>query len=206
MIVKNLKKIRKILLPHWTDIWSEIIQIEKSKKGLHIGPGLAKIENTISIDINPATSPDIVWDLNKTPWPIKNDTYDAIIAMNVMEHLNDISKTMDELHRISKPNAIINILVPHFSAAAAFVDPTHKSFFSFRTFDYFIGGKTLENAYGFYKNIRFDLIRADIHLAPKIQYIPFLLFLVKKFPKFWETYLCYIIRGDAIFFQLKVLK
>ena len=206
MIIKQLKKIRKILLPHWTDLWSEISDIDKSKKGLHIGPGLAKIENTISIDINSSLNPDIVWNLNAIPWPIENNSKDIIIAMNVLEHLNDISKTMDELHRISKPNALINILVPHFSAAAAFVDPTHKSFFSYRTFDYFVSGKALEKEYGFYKKIRFELIRADIHLAPLLAYIPFLLFLVRKFPKFWETYLCYFLRGDAIFFQLKVLK
>jgi len=206
MIIEKLKKIKRIFLPHWTDHWSEIIDIDKSKIGLHIGPGLLKIKNTISIDMNPSVNPDIVWNLNENPWPIENNSKDSIIAMNVLEHLNDISKTMDELHRISKPNALINILVPHFSSAAAFVDPTHKSYFSYRTFDYFISGSTLEKEYGFYKKIRFELVRADIHLAPILTYIPFLLFLVRKFPKFWETYLCYLLRGEGIFFQLKVLK
>ena len=206
MIIQILKKIRKILLPHWTDLWSEVVNIDKSKKGLHMGPGLAKIDNTISIDLNSTIKPDIVWDLNHVPWPIEDNSKDVIIAMNIMEHLDDVSKTMDELHRISKPNALINILVPHFSAASAFADPTHKSFFSYRTFDYFVTGKKLEKEYGFYKKIRFELVRADIHLAPILVYIPFLLFLVRKFPKVWETYLCYILRGDSIFFQLKVLK
>ena len=205
-MIEIVKKFRKILIPHWTDLWSEISNIDKDKVGLHMGPGITKIENTISIDINSSLNPDIVWDLNDAPWPIENNSKDIIIAMNIVEHLNDVSKTLDELHRISKPNALINILVPHFSTASAFADPTHKSFFSYRTFDYFVKGKDAEKEFGYYKKIRFELIRSDIHLAPILAYIPFLLLLVRKFPKFWETYLCYILRGDSIFFQLKVLK
>ena len=55
--------------------------------------------------------------------------------------LPNVGKTIEELHRISKPNGTIYILCPHFSSASAFLDPTHKKFFSNRTFDYFIKDK-----------------------------------------------------------------
>lgn len=32
MIIEKLKKIKRIFLPHWTDHWSEIIDIDKFKK------------------------------------------------------------------------------------------------------------------------------------------------------------------------------
>ena len=40
MLIEKLKKIRRIFLPHRIELWSEIINIDKSKTGLHIGPGL----------------------------------------------------------------------------------------------------------------------------------------------------------------------
>jgi len=202
-----LKKLRKIIIPHWTDLWNEIINFNKSVKVLHLGPGNSKIENTISIDINSKSNPTIIWDLNKTPWPFEENFFDNIIAMNVIEHLNDTVCIIREIHRVSKPDALVNILVPHFSSAAAFVDPTHKSFFSYRSFDYFIlGDNSLQKEYGFYEEFRFEFVRSDIHLAPFWRYVPMVQFLVRTCPKIWEEYFCYLVRGEGIFFQLRVKK
>ena len=206
MIKKKLKSLKKVIFPHWTDYWSEIINFEINKKILHVGPGLNKIENTVSIDINEYLKPDIVWDLNKSPWPIDSNSFDSIIAFNVLEHLDDTVKTMEELHRISKPNAIIYILCPHFSSAGAFADPTHKSFFSNRTFDYFIKGKEFEKDYGFIKDFRFNLEKMLIHLVPLYRYIPFLSLLINKFSTIWENNFSTLIRAEGIYYKLKVLK
>ena len=51
-MLKFLKKIRKIIIPHWTDLWGQIINFDKSIKALHLGSGLSEIKNTISVDIN----------------------------------------------------------------------------------------------------------------------------------------------------------
>jgi SAM-dependent methyltransferase len=205
-MLKFFKKLRKIVIPHWTDLWGQIINFDKSMKVLHLGSGLSDIKNTISVDINSKSNPDITWDLNKTPWPFEENFFDIIIAMNVVEHLKEIISVMQQIHRVSKPDALVNILVPHFSSAAAFIDPTHKSFFSYRSFDYFIKGSSLEKEYGFYKEFRFELIRADIHIAPFWRYVPVVLFFVRNKPQLWEDYLCYLIRGEGIFFQLRVKK
>ena len=206
MILQLLKKTRKFLLPHWTDLSNKIYKVEHSKKILQIGSGLSKIKNTITIDINSATKPDIVWDLNKIPWPLENNSIDGVIAMNIVEHLDDTTSIMKEIHRVSKKNSVINILVPHFSDVAAFIDPTHKSYFGSRTFDYFISGTELENEFGFYNEARFELINKYIEVSTFWRYFPFILYLVRTFPNTWEKYFCYVIRGDALFFRLKVVK
>ena len=206
MIKKLTKYAKKIMFPHWTDDWKEIINFDTEKKVLNVGPGLNKIKNAISIDVNDTLNPDIAWDLNKYPWPIDTSSFDRVIALNVIEHLNDTMKTMEELHRITKPNGTIYILCPHFSDAAAFSDPTHKSFFSSRTFDYFIRGKEMEKDYGFYKDFRFSLEKMLIQLVPFFRYIPFLLLLINKYPVFWEKNFSFVIRGEGIFYKLKVLK
>ena len=206
MIKKLIKSIKKILFPHWTDYWSEMINSNNDKKILNVGPGLNKIEKTISIDISKSVNPDIVWDLNKNPWPIETSSIDTIIALNVIEHLDDTVKTIEELHRISKPNGTIYILCPHFSSASAFLDPTHKKFFSNRTFDYFIKDKEFHKDFGFYRDFRFSLEKTLILVMPLFRYIPFILLIINKFPSLWEDYFAFIIRGEGIFYKLKVLK
>ena len=195
-----------MLFPHWTDYWSEMINSNNDKKILNVAPGLNKIEKTISIDISKAVNPDIVWDLNKMPWPIETSSIDTIIALNVLEHLDETVKTMEEFHRISKPNGAIYILCPHFSSAAAFIDPTHKKFFSNRTFDYFIKGKEFEKDFGFYADFRFSSEKTLVLLVPLFRYIPFLLLIINKFTSLWENCFAFIVRGEGIFYKLKVLK
>jgi hypothetical protein len=50
---------------------------------------------------------------------------------------------MEELHRISKPNGVIEIWTPHFSHPNSFNDPTHKHHFTLGTFDYFTGDRVM---------------------------------------------------------------
>jgi len=83
---------------------------------------------------------DIVYDINKLPIPFKNEVFDYILCNDVLEHVEYVP-LMKELHRILKEYGIIEIKVPHFSSRNNFVDPTHKKFFSFQTFEFFV--KTL---------------------------------------------------------------
>jgi 2-polyprenyl-3-methyl-5-hydroxy-6-metoxy-1,4-benzoquinol methylase len=40
-----------------------------------------------TLDFDSRCKPDILHDLNKTPWPIENEVYDEIHAYDVLEHL-----------------------------------------------------------------------------------------------------------------------
>ena len=62
--------------------------------------------------------------------------FDEIISSQVLEHLSDRMKVMDELWRITKPNGIIKLDMPYFTSAGAFCHPEHKSFWGYTTFDY----------------------------------------------------------------------
>ena len=80
---------------------------------------------------------NVVHDLDRFPYPFKDNTFDKIICIHVLEHVNDLGRTLKELKRISKPGAIIKIAGPHFSCGVSYRDPTHRRFFSYFTFDYF---------------------------------------------------------------------
>ncbi|MCD6381657.1 MAG: methyltransferase domain-containing protein, partial [Candidatus Aenigmarchaeota archaeon] len=112
------------------------------KKILELGSGKKpylgkKDEKVIHLDIVKLPHVEIVHDLNKFPWPFKDNEFDEIRADNVIEHLDDLVKVMEEIWRILKPKGIVKVWVPYFAHPNAFTDITHKHFFTLHSFDYF---------------------------------------------------------------------
>lgn len=73
----------------------------------------------------------------KFPYPFEESSFDEIYVDNVIEHLDNVVKVMEEINRISKPGGLIVIKVPYFRSKYAFIDPTHKHFFTMDSFTYF---------------------------------------------------------------------
>ena len=108
------------------------------KKILDIGCGNHKIKGSTGIDSVKIKGVDIVHDLDKFPYPFKENSFDIIFANQVLEHLESpLDKILSELCRICKPGGKIKVIVPHALSVGAFSDPTHKKFFTYFTFDYF---------------------------------------------------------------------
>ena len=81
-------------------------------------------------------SVDIVADISKGI-PLPDNSVIEVRASYILEHTPNTADLMEELYRVCKPHAKLNIKVPYFKSTAAFKDPTHVSFFSERTFEYF---------------------------------------------------------------------
>lgn len=95
------------------------------------GPHWPKTEGTILLDVTAYDATDVVWDLNKRPWPFDDGSMKHINASHVLEHLNDFPGTMDEAWRLLNPGGSMLIKVPHAGCLElAFSDPTHKLFFT----------------------------------------------------------------------------
>jgi predicted SAM-dependent methyltransferase len=100
---------------------------------LNLGCGNDIKEGYINVDLyNPKA--DIIWDLNKFPWPFGDNEFDEIYAAHILEHLNDTVRAMEEIWRISKRGAKVIIKVPHFSTTW-FGNPTHVQAFGICTFN-----------------------------------------------------------------------
>lgn len=201
-----LRALRRWVLPNWTDHWPEILASVESGLVLHLGAGHSPLAGAVTTDINPATTPNVICDLNQALWPFADDSFDGVVALSVLEHLDDFLGTMSQIHRISRAGAVTSILVPHFSDAAAFVDPTHRQFFSARSCDYFIHGTEVEGEYGFYVPYRFALVARHVHLQGGLRYLPGAEWFARRYPAFWENYLCQLLRGGGIFWQLRTIK
>lgn len=109
----------------------------KETKKLHIGCGKDIKKGYINLDIAKLPGIDVVHDLNTFPYPFKDNTFYEILANSVIEHVDDVIKVVTELHRISKPNAVMKIRVPYFHAAGGLAIITHKHFFNADAFNNF---------------------------------------------------------------------
>lgn len=120
-------------------------------KTLDVGCGHDKLPGAIGIDRSADTLADVVHDLDTFPWPFEANEFDIIRCQDVLEHLDDFVRVMEELHRIAKPGAEIRIRVPHFSSVQAYTDPTHRHFFSTESLQYFGD----ESPFPHYTSVRF---------------------------------------------------
>jgi SAM-dependent methyltransferase len=172
---------------------------------LDVGCGINKRAGCIGIDRNPASRADALVDLNRLPYPFVDNAFDRIAAIHVIEHLDDVIGTMQEFHRLLRPGGTVRIETPHYTDFSSFCDPTHKhhlNSFSFRYFGEDHGG------FGYYSTVRYREISVRVRLLALWRYLGFEL-LVNRFPRFrrfWEYYLCYVVRGKAMQFEFEALK
>jgi SAM-dependent methyltransferase len=92
---------------------------------LNLGCGRFKKDGYVNIDISPLCAPDVVHDLNQTPYPFPERHFDLIEADHVLEHLEDPFAVMAELHRLLKPGGNLVVRVPHFSRAMSHAQHRH---------------------------------------------------------------------------------
>jgi hypothetical protein len=96
---------------------------------LNLGCGQNKLDGYINIDKYPTFSPDVVWDLEQTPYPFEAGSITEISARHVLEHLGQSTDVflgiMKELYRILTPGGTMEIKVPHYRGDGYWGDPTH---------------------------------------------------------------------------------
>jgi SAM-dependent methyltransferase len=166
-----------------------------------IGCSKGKLAGTIGVDIMPHKGVDILTDLNQTPWPIKDNSLVLIFFNNIIEHLHKVIKTMEEIHRILKPNGLVVIRTPHFSHCESFKDPTHIWHLTYESFDYFIRGKEL----GLYSNKEFEYIERQLLFSNNINGIIGKLFFKLSIRRY-EKYHCKKHPSNGLYFILKAIK
>ncbi len=169
---------------------------------LDIGAGRDRsAPGAVTVDRNAGTHPDIVHDLDQYPWPIETGSFDTIVCKEVIEHLADIVRAMEELHRIGRPGARVHITTPHFSCANSFTDPTHRHHLGCFSFDYFTGG----NQWGFYTTARFRAVRRRLHFYGRYKNLH-VSWLANRFPRFYEEHLAWMFPAWYLSFELEVIK
>jgi hypothetical protein len=96
---------------------------------LNLGCGQNKRDGYVNIDKHATFQPDLIWDLENTPYPFEADTVTEILATHVLEHIGQTTDgflaIMQELHRILVSGGTMEIKAPHHRGEGYWGDPTH---------------------------------------------------------------------------------
>ncbi len=115
---------------------SPMLDAETDLKCVDLGCGPHKPAGFVGVDITDRPGVDVVADLNQR-FPFPDSSVDVVRAHDLIEHLPDRIHTMNEIWRICKPNATVDIRVPSTDGQGAFQDPTHVSFWNINSFAYY---------------------------------------------------------------------
>lgn len=175
-------------------------------KKLDMGCGLRKRTDAIGIDKNPRSQADIIHDLDQFPYPFTDNEFDEVICDNVLEHLDDVIRVMEEIHRIVKPGGIVTIIVPFFTDRNAFNDPTHKHFFGTRSFDYLIEGLSLSEYSYSIKKFQIRSMIFDKDIKGGYWFDRWIRRFANKHTDMYENRLAHIFPLKTLTFELEIVK
>lgn len=65
---------------------------------LDIGCGQGKTPNSIGVDIRRTKGADVIADIQHRPF--KDQSVDKILCLQILEHIDDLIKAMEESHRV----------------------------------------------------------------------------------------------------------
>jgi hypothetical protein len=99
----------------------------------------------------------------------------------------------------------VYLATPHYTDFSSFCDPTHRWHLNSFSLRYF--GE--DNAgYSYYSHVKFEESSVHVKLLALWKYLGFewMVNWSPRFRRFWEYYLCYVVRGKVIEWRLKVVK
>jgi SAM-dependent methyltransferase len=172
---------------------------------LDIGCGINKYPGAIGVDSNPHTRADVLADLDQFPYPFRDGSFREIRAVHLIEHVADVIRTIQEIHRLLAAGGCVTIVTPHYTDFSSFCDPTHRWHLNSFSLRYFTED---DGSYAYYSQARFREISTHVKLLALWRYLGFELLVngSRRFRRFWEFYLCYLVRGKVIEWRLEAVK
>ncbi len=167
-----------------------------NKKILDLGCGPNKVKGALGVDIIPMTGVDVVANFFELTYPFADNTFDEIHLIDVIEHLPNTIKTMEEIYRIASPEAKIFIRVVNWNSIYTAMDPTHIKAFTEDSFDFY-GSRPGRN---YYTKARFEVVHVDYLYNPDVQKF----IRSRRIMKSLSYYLCNVLL--SLDFELRVVK
>ena len=130
------------------------------------------------INVDKFGNPDIFHNLEDFPWPWDDNSVIEVVLKHVLEHLGESTKVylniIEELYRICKADAKIEIVVPHPRHDDFIDDPTHVRVVTPASLKLFSKAKNREwvkqgcsnSPLGLYLDVDFEIVNVDWILDP----------------------------------------
>ncbi|MBI2105982.1 methyltransferase domain-containing protein [Candidatus Woesearchaeota archaeon] len=171
---------------------------------LNLASGERYMEGYINLDYNKNLKADIYHDLNRFPYPFEDNYFEEIYCHHILEHVEDLLKTMEELWRISKPAGKILIFGPHSGSFEMHVDLTHKRGLNTQTFRrcFLPEGDT----WGFYTRAKFMVMKDYIRFYNYMKPIEYIVNKSRRLKNIYERHFAYTIQAKEMRIVLEVVK
>jgi hypothetical protein len=182
---------------------------------IDIGCGVRKKDGFIGIDFMGFNGVDIIVDLTKERLPFKENSVDEVWSNHFLEHLviEDVCKVMEEIHRVCKHWAYVEIRVPHFSGLTNFYE-FHKTSFRYNSFaEFTLGGGGMFNSEALFylESTKINIVnRQSPKLRPHTKWLIWnypIEWIVNKMPLFYElTGFRSLFPAWEVIFKMRVIK
>jgi ubiquinone/menaquinone biosynthesis C-methylase UbiE len=106
------------------------------KLDLGCGP-TRRAPDVVGVDVLDSPAVDIVGDVVEVLRALGDESVAEIYSSHLFEHLDDLSDAIAEIERVLVVGGGLHVVVPHFSNAYYYSDPTHRRPFGLYTFSYF---------------------------------------------------------------------
>jgi len=127
-------------------------------RNLNIGCGQLDFPDCLNVDIRKTPIVHMIVDLESFPYPFKDEQFESIYAFDVIEHFDNVIRAMEELHRVLKPDGLLFIRTSNWRTENSFCDPTHRHFFTSKSFDFFDPSSWFGQKYGYYTDKKFQVL------------------------------------------------
>lgn len=172
---------------------------------LNLGCGTKIIEDWINVDLVRYPGVDFICDITELPLPFENNSCERVRMSHIIEHLPCWVDLIEDLYRVCKDGAVIEITVPHIAARNAWTDPTHCNFFIERTFHYFEDTESIEHSPFHGRDWNFKLKECRITFGTWWWLKPVEWF-ANKFTGFYENHMMFIFQPCDVHAKLEVVK
>ena len=137
--------------------------IEQGYKCLNLGCNKRIVKGAVNLDIEKFKGIDVVHDITKK-LPFKNNTFDFILAENILEHIpkDKIDNVMRDLGRVLKKGGILFIGSPHFTSSSFFMNDHYLNFGSTWTIRDYVTNPFRKDAIYAYKKTGLKLVKTKI--------------------------------------------
>lgn len=170
-------------------------------KRLNLGCGRQKRPDCLNLDVQAEVEPELLWDLDRRPYPLPRSWFEQIYALDVIEHVGSVKDFLEEVHEILAPGGNLEITTPHFSCANSFTDPTHRHHLGYFSLDYF----TADHALRFYSAARFEIVERILVFHPGRANRLFARW-AQRHPQVYERRLTWIFPAWFLIFKLRAIK
>lgn len=139
---------------------------------LDLGCGVTKGAGFIGVDAIDGPAVDVVGDVLDVLRTLDDDSVDEVYSSHLFEHIDDLSALMTELERVLAVGGRLRVVVPHFSNAYFYSDPTHRRPFGLYTFSYYAEDPVLRRrvpTYGHAPRLRLESVRLNFRSSTEFR-------------------------------------